>query len=206
MANQSPDRRAVLEMMAKAALASQFPGFSRWVFAAEHRHSTEAFTQPRPANYKLLFFSPHEYQTIDIVTEMIIPRDESPGARDAGVSEFIDFMAASGETEIQQPMRQGLRWLDAKAKESNDGAFVYLAPQQQTEILNRVAYQTQNEAGETQGRAFFRLIRRYTVMGYYTTRIGLEELDYPGLKFYSHSPVCPHANDPEHLHLPPARF
>src|SRR5579875_3781058 len=116
MANQSPDRRTVLEMIAKAAVASQFPGFSRWVFAADHTHSAEASTQPRPANYQPLYFSPHEYQTIDVVTEMIIPKDESPGAREAGVSEFIDFMAAHGEADIQEPMRQGLQWLDAKAR------------------------------------------------------------------------------------------
>lgn len=206
MASQSPDRRTVLEMIAKAAVASQFPGFSRWIFAAEHRHAIEAPAQPRPAYYKPLFFSAHEYQTIDMVTEMIIPKDESPGAREAGVSEFIDFMAAHGETEIQQPMRKGLQWLDAKANESSGKDFVHLAPEEQTAVLNKVAYRRQDEAGEAQGRAFFQLIRRYTVMGYYTTRIGLEELDYPGLQFYSHSPACPHTNDPEHLHLPPARF
>jgi gluconate 2-dehydrogenase gamma chain len=44
-------------------------------------------------------------------------------------------------------------------------------------------------------------MREYTVMGYYTSRIGLEQLDYPGLKFYSASPECPHKDDPEHLHL-----
>ncbi len=58
---------------------------------------------------------------------------------------------------------------------------------------------------DLQGTAFFKLIRRYTVMGYYTSRIGLEELDFPGLKFYSQSPECPHKNDPEHRHLPAAR-
>ncbi len=196
----------MLEMMAKAAIASQFPGFSRWVFAAEHQHAAEASVQSRPASYTPLFFSPHEFETIDTVSEMIIPKDESPGAQEAGVSEFIDFMAAHGETEIQQPMREGIRWLDSKAKESGSNAFVHLAPEQQIAILNKVAYQAQNAAGEAAGQAFFQLIRRYTVMGYYTSRIGLEELDYPGLKLYSHSPVCPHTGDPEHLHLPPPRF
>ena len=49
--------------------------------------------------------------------------------------------------------------------------------------------------------SFFRLLREYTVMGFYTTRIGLEELGYPGLRTYSKSPECPHVNDPEHRHL-----
>lgn len=205
MANQSPDRRAVLEMMAKAAVASQFPGFRRWVFAAGHKHSTSDSVEPRPADYKPLFFSPHEYETIDCVTEMIIPKDESPGAHEAGVSEFIDFMAAHGENEIQRPMQNGLRWLDAEARKSEGKTFMHLRPEQRTAILNKVAYRKQNEV-DAQGQAFFQLIRRYTVMGYYTSRVGLEELDCPGLKFYSHSPACPHKDDPEHLHLPVPRL
>jgi gluconate 2-dehydrogenase gamma chain len=44
-------------------------------------------------------------------------------------------------------------------------------------------------------------MRKYTVLGYYTSRIGLEELDYPGLRLYSSSPECPHKGDPEHKHL-----
>jgi hypothetical protein len=206
MANQSPDRRTVLEMMAKAAIASQFPGFSRWVFAAQNRHSTAGTAQSRAAVYQPLFFSPHEYETIAIVTEMIIPKDESPGAHEAGVSEFIDFMAAHGETEIQQPMRDGLLWLDTKAKEAGGKTFGQLVPEQRTAILGEVAYRPKDNAGEHQGQVFFRLIRRYTVMGYYTSRIGLEELDYPGLKLYAQSPACPHTDDPEHLHLPTPRF
>ncbi len=206
MANQAPDRRAVLELMAKAAVASQFPGFSRWMFAGEHKHPTDAYAPPRPAIYKPLFFSQHEYRTIDVVTELIIPKDESGGAHEAGVSEFIDFMAAHGEHDIQQPMRDGLQWLDSKAHEDSSGPFTQLAPDRQTAILRNVAYQPQNATSDLQGQAFFHLIRRYTVMGYYTSRVGLEELDYPGLKFYSHSPACPHVDDPEHLHLPAPKY
>ena len=205
MANQSPDRRVVLEMMAKAAVASQFPGFSRWVFAAEHQHTTAAPVQPRPANYKPLFFSAAEYQTLEVLTEMIIPADESPGAKDAGVSEFIDFMAAHGEEEIQRSMRDGFRWLDARAKRTHGDFFVKLSPEQQIAILKKVAYRDEGEPEDAQGQQFFQLVRRYTVMGYYTSRAGLEELDYPGLKLYSQSPACPHTDDPEHRHLPPPR-
>ena len=43
-------------------------------------------------------------------------------------------------------------------------------------------------------------------MGFYTSRIGLEALDYPGLKLYSESPGCPHPGDPEHLHLSNAAY
>lgn len=205
MANQNPDRRQVLEMLGKAALASQFPGFSRWVFGAEHQHAVSAPVQPRPAHYRPQYFTVAEYQALEMLTELIVPHDKSPGAKEAGVSEFIDFMAAHGEKEIQQPMRTGLAWLDAKAQKTHSHAFVSLAAEEQTAILKAIAYKNQFVPEDQEGQTFFRLLRRYTVMGYYTSRIGLEELDYPGLKLYSHSPACPHIDDPEHLHLSAGR-
>ena len=204
MANQSPDRRRVLEMMATAAVASQFPGFSRWVFAAEHKHEASAPVQPRPLNYKPQFFNADDYRTIEVLSEMIIPADESPGAKEAGVSEFIDFMAAHGDETLQKPMRAGLKWLETSSRQAGGKPFVELPGKQQIAVLTAVAYRNPALAGDPQGQAFFELMRRYTVMGYYTSRAGLEELSYPGLKFYSESPECPHKDAPEHRHLPPA--
>jgi hypothetical protein len=175
MANQSPDRRQALEMLALATAASRFPGFSRWICAPQH--AMQESVQPRPHTYAPQFFSPPEFEALDQLTDFIIPRDDTPGAKDAGVAEFIDFMAAS-DAKIQQPFREGLR------------PFLKLAAAQQNETLHAL-----------DGSPFFLLMRRYTVMGYYTSRMGLEQLDYPGLKLYSASPGCPHSGDPEHRHL-----
>jgi gluconate 2-dehydrogenase gamma chain len=205
MANQGSDRRTVLEMLAKAAAASQFPGFSRWAFGQQHEHAANATPSPRAVSYQPSYFSAPEYRTIDVLTGLIIPQDESPGAQEAGVSEFIDFLAAHGEKEIQQPMRNGLKWLDSTAKKGYGTSFTSLFPEQQIEILRRAAYRDSAAPGDGEGQAFFRLIRRYTVMGYYTSQVGLKELDYPGLRLYSQSPACPHTDDPEHRHLPPPR-
>src|SRR5579864_2045989 len=139
MANQGSDRRAVLEMLAKVAAASQFPGFSRWVFGQQHEHAADATPPARRANYRPSYFSPSEYRTIDVLTGLIIPQDGSPGAQEAGVSEFIDFMAAHGEKRIQQPMRNGLQWLDSAAKKTYGASFTSLSSEQQTEILKRMA-------------------------------------------------------------------
>ncbi len=134
MANQGADRREVLEMLAKAAVASQFPGFSRWVFGQQHNHA-DAAPPARQPNYQPAYFSPSEFRTIDVLTGLIIPKDDSPGAQEAGVSEFIDFMAAHGEKEIRQPMRDGLQWLESAAQRDYGSTFVKLAPDQQTAIL-----------------------------------------------------------------------
>jgi hypothetical protein len=73
--------------------------------------------------------------------------------------------------------------------------------------LEHLAYKDKYRPREEDGRDFFKLLRQYTVMGFYTSRIGLEELDYPGLKtVYEAMPGCPHLDDPEHRHLPPPQI
>jgi hypothetical protein len=206
MANQGLDRRTVLEMLAKAAAASQFPGFNRWVYGAEHQHGESEPPQRRQQPYSPMYFNRHQYQTIEILTDLIIPADKTPGAKEAGVCEFIDFMAAHGESGLRQPMLSGLAWLDAASRKAHGSAFAQLLPAQQIELLKTVAYRTPGMPADIEGQTFFKLIRRYTTMGYYTSRIGLKELDFPGLRLYTQSPACPHRNDPTHAHLPPPRI
>jgi gluconate 2-dehydrogenase gamma chain len=198
MAGQGIERRDILKMLATASLASGFPGFSRWSFACQH-HS-ETAVQIKPDHYQPRFFTAEEYAVIEQLADLIIPSDGTPGAREAGVSEFIDFMAWSDST-IQYRFRFGIIWLDALSRSRHGSAWTDLEPDKQAEILQGLAYPASFRPGEEDGRSFFRLFRDYTVMGFYTTRIGLEELDYPGLKLYAESPACPHPNDPEHRSL-----
>jgi gluconate 2-dehydrogenase gamma chain len=199
MAGQGLERREVLRVMALAATASQFPGFRRWAFACGHTRPASADVSL--GTYTPQFFTPEEYATVEQLCELIIPSDGSPGAREAGVSEFIDFMVFS-DPAVQYRFRYGLTWLDAHAERLYGARFASLQPDQQTSILRHLAYKDHYRTGEEEGRAFFRLMREYTIMGFYTSRIGLQELDYPGLRLYSESPGCPHVDDREHLHLP----
>src|SRR5207249_2547799 len=165
--------------------ARQCSGFSEWICAAQHTtdHAPGAGAQVRPANYRPQFFTPDEYVVVDQLAEIIIPKDETPGAREAGVSEFIDFMASS-DPALQQPMRDGLRWLHGQAHKEKGDDFAKLSAEQQEDLLRSLAYRNRYRPWQEAGQQFFHLIRRYTVMGYYTSRIGLEELDFPGLKMY----------------------
>lgn len=199
MAGQSLERRNVLEILSLAAVASRFKGFHRWRFICEHDDQADSGS-PGPASYTPQFFTPEEYQTLEGLCALIIPSDGTPGAREAGVSEFIDFMVAN-DPSIRYKFRYGLTWLDAQALKQNDKGFRELDSEKQTAILKRLAYRERYGPGEEDGRKFFHLLRRYTVMGFYTTRLGLQELDYPGLKFYSASPACAHKDDPEHVQV-----
>jgi hypothetical protein len=193
----------MLRVLALAAAASQFPGFQRWAFACDHlaggaRPST-------PARYAPQFFNAQEYATLERLSELIIPSDGSPGAKEAGVSEFIDFMVWS-DSSLQYRFRYGLAWLHAHACNLHGKAFLDLGADEQADILEHLAYKDRYRPGEEDGRAFFRVAREYTLMGFYTSKAGLEHLDFPGLKFYPESPGCPHGDDPEHLHLPPPKY
>jgi hypothetical protein len=202
MAGQGRERREILRMLALAAGASGYPGFSRWTFACGHGGNERL--QVRPARYAPRFFSADEYPTVERLTELILPSDGTPGAREAGVAEFVDFMVSS-DPKLQYRFRFGLAWLQARARRDHGRPVAELTEPEQTALLEPLAYKDRHRPGDEEGRAFFKLVREHTVMGFYTSRIGLEQLDYPGLRIYAESPGCPHPNDPEHRRLPAPR-
>ena len=202
MAGQGIQRREVLRILGTAAAAATFPGFSKWGFACGHVGNPALSI--RPASYHSIFFDTHEYAMVERLAEMIIPSDETPGAKEAGVAEFIDFMVAS-DPEVQYPFRIGLTWLNAHSERSTGKKFLELSPEQQTSLLEPLGLKNKARPGEEDGRKFFALLREYTLTGFYTSEIGFRELDNPALKFYAESPECPHKNDREHKHLSTAK-
>jgi hypothetical protein len=201
MAGQGIERREVLRILGTAAAAAQFGGFSKWAFACGHVGN--AVLQVKPAVYRPQFFTAEEYPAVERLAEVIIPSDGTPGAKEAGVAEFIDFMVFS-DPDVQYTFRTGLAWLNAHSERRLGTRFLELAPGQQTSLLEPLAYKAKARPGEEDGRAFFRLMREFTVTGFYTSEIGFKELDHPALKFYAESPECPHKDDREHRHLSPA--
>lgn len=162
----------------------------------------------RPVKYKPVFFAPEQYATVEVLAELILPATPShptaitphrtlvrphtvkpaeAGATDAGVAEFIDFMA-SQDAPLRHDFQAGLQWMDHAAGEHG---FLALPPAQQTALLERLAFKKNFQSGDEPGQSFFLLMRKYTVMGFYTSRIGMESLDYPGLRFYAESPSVP---------------
>jgi gluconate 2-dehydrogenase gamma chain len=208
MAGQNLERREMLRALSLASGAARFPGFVKWAFALPFNHSGEPRVSALSrtlagSSYKPQFFSDDEYETVSFLSELIIPTDSTPGARDAGVSEFIDFIVFN-DPELQFRFRSGIKWVDAHAGYLFGRQFRKLKTEEQIDILNHLAYKERHRAGEEDGRDFFRLIRGYTVIGFYTSRIGMEEIKYPGLKkYWREVPGCPHLDDPEHKHLPP---
>jgi len=202
MGDQNLNRREVLRVLSLAAAVGQFSGFERWSFGCGQQAAVQGAAQAPRETYIPQFFSSGEYAVLDRLTDLIIPSDATPGAQEAGVSEFIDFMV-SVDPDIQYRFRFGLAWIDAQARWLQGKPFLELPIGQQIEILERLAYKDKYRPHEEDGRAFFKVVREYTVMGFYTSRIGLQQLGYPGLQtVYDEMPGCPHLDDPEHRHLP----
>ena len=198
MAGQGIRRREMLRIMGTAAAAASFPGFSKWGFACGHIGN--AALAIKPASYRPQFFSDPEYAMVERLAEIIIPSDVTPGAKEAGVAEFIDFMVWS-DPEVQYPLRMGLAWLNAHSERTVGKKFLEISPDQQTSLLEPLGYKEKARPGEGDGRKFFTLMREFTVTGFYTSEIGFKELDNPALTFYSESPECPHQDDREHKKL-----
>ncbi|MBZ5527586.1 MAG: gluconate 2-dehydrogenase subunit 3 family protein [Acidobacteriia bacterium] len=193
-----------MRIMAMAAVASHYPGFTKWVFACAHPAAAGA-QQIKPAKYTAQFCTAQEYALVERLTEMIIPSDDGPGAREAGVAEFVDFMVAHDRAR-QYKFRTGMTWLNVHAQRLKGRAFLELSEAQQADILEPLAYKSRHREGEEEGRDFFSSIKELTAMGFYSSEIGYRDLDNPALKFYAESPACPHAGDPEHRHLPPPKW
>lgn len=126
------------------------------------------------------FFDTHEMATITLIADLIIPRDEHSGnASDAGVPAFIEFIVKD-EPVHQLPMRGGLRWLDIQCLNRNGKDFAGCTPDQRIAMLQEIAYPMKAKPETQQGVAFFNKIRDLTAIGFFTSKMGIEDLGYKG--------------------------
>jgi hypothetical protein len=161
--------------------------------AQAHTHAQQARAaatkQSKP--YKPKFFTAHEYATVAVLVDLIIPKDERSGsATDAGVPEFMDFMMTD-RPDGQVPMRGGLAWLDNECYERFGKTFVATAPSEQTAVLDDIAWPKKAKPEMSQGVAFFNMFRDMTASGFWSSKIGVADLDYRGNTFVQEWAGCP---------------
>ncbi|TCK85116.1 gluconate 2-dehydrogenase subunit 3 family protein [Albibacterium bauzanense] len=126
------------------------------------------------------FFDEHEMATIAVLVDIIIPKDEVSGsATDAGVPDFIEFIVKD-IPQHQLPMRGGLKWLDMQCLNRFDSVFKECNEAQQIELIDQIAYPDKATPEMKQGVAFFSRLRQLTASGFYTTKIGIEDIGYKG--------------------------
>jgi Gluconate 2-dehydrogenase subunit 3 len=162
----------IVTRAAAAAGGQQF--FSRWLRAAQDESA-----QPK-------FFDSIGFRIVTAFTEILIPTDDTPGAREARVAEFIDFVvfsAAEYAPEMQTSWRKAISWLGSRNFDS-------LSHAEQLALVEKIS----QPAHEAHG--IFVLIKEMTVHAFYTSRVGLVDvLHYKGNAYLTEFPACTH---PEH--------
>lgn len=128
------------------------------------------------------FFTEPEMAAITVLCDIIIPADEHSGsASDAGVPEFIEFIVKD-QPAYQTPLRGGLRWLDIQSLKRYENIFVNCSEKQQLELIDLIAYPEKAPRHMQAGAAFFSTMRNLTATGFFTTKMGIEDIGYAGNK------------------------
>lgn len=128
------------------------------------------------------FFTPHEMATITVLGDIIIPKDEKSGsASDAKVPEFIEFIVKD-MPDHQLPMRGGLRWLDMQMLNRHNNTFKDCSAEQQLALVREIAYPGKARPEMQQGVAFFNRMRSLTATGFFTSKMGMDDIGYVGNK------------------------
>jgi gluconate 2-dehydrogenase gamma chain len=198
------DRRSALRLIGAAPLAVGFG-----VSAAQAEQAREKATQAVRAAaqgkaYKPQFFTSHEWETVRLLVDMIIPRDERSGsATDAGVPEFMDVLMMDkwederGREARQTAMRGGLAWIDVECRRRFGHSFVECAETERIALLDDIAYakggqdDVDEDAGDPRdlrvrlrhGPSFFNSFRDLTASGFWSSPMGVEDLGYKGNTF-----------------------
>lgn len=126
------------------------------------------------------FFDAHEMASLTVLVDIIIPKDEVSGsATEAGVPEFLEFIVKDMPRH-QTPLRGGLRWLDLQCNKQFNTPFSSCTAAQQIAMVDQIAFPEKAKPEMTQGVSFFNLLRDLTATGFYTSKIGLKDIDYRG--------------------------
>ena len=186
-------RRDAVQLMAALPIAA----FLSWPTAEQEKVRRFVDTALKSAAdgvaYAPKFFTAAEYRTAGILADMIIPRDDRSGsATDAGVPEFMDFMMIDRPNN-QKWMRDGLAWLDAQSRTRFSKPFADATVPQREQILNDIAWPARAAAGMSDGVGFFNRFRDLTASGFWSSRIGVKDLQYMGNLFVPNWDGCPPA-------------
>jgi len=157
---------------------------------AERRADSTAALMQAPQ-----FFTPHEFATVTLLADLIIPPDErSGGASDAGVPAYIDFsLREVEEATIRLAMRGGLAWLDAECGRRFGRTFVDAASAQRLAILDDIAWPARAAPALANGAAFFSDFRDLVATAFWSSRTGLRDLQYQGNEALPEWTGCPEA-------------
>ena len=186
-------RREALGVLAAIPFAVAFRPLPEWLDAAAADQAARAAEEALAAGppYTPKFFTPHEWRTVRVLADLVIPRDERSGsATDAGAPEFMDTILAAYPDQ-QTPMRGGLAWLDAESRRRFGTRFVESGGPGQRALLDDLAWPKRARAEMKPGAAFFSRFRDLVAAGFWSSPMGIADLQYRGNTAMAEWRGCP---------------
>ncbi len=190
--NLKQDRRQWLKTSATVLGASLLP---LPVVQAEtaQAETGKASATPKASNTKSAarFFTPSQYTLVEELSETVIPADShSGGAKAAKVADYIEqFLRESIDDNEKSIWREGLPLIDMMSQHYNGKSFVDSSSEQRIAVLTVLSdNERMTDLPEVR---FFRELKRLTVHGYYTSKIGIhDELEYKGNRMLAQYVGC----------------
>lgn len=178
-------RRDLLQAITLAPAAAMVPLASMATPAAPQEAKSSEPYKPR-------VFNPHEWKTIHVLSDRIIPADERTGsATEAGVPEFIDDWLNLKGGLLKTEVLGGLAWIDMECNRHFHRDFVDCSEAQQSQILDRIAYPAKAAPADANAVAAFNRIRDLVLGGFYSSKMGIADLQYKGNKALAEWNGCP---------------
>ena len=180
--HSNPSRREILQQLAIALTAAGANSFN--IEAARVVHELAVEAREQSGNYVPKAFTEHQYQTITRLAELIIPADNGgPSAVDADAPEFIDLLCSQND-QLLRIFVEGVSWLDMRTQNTHQQPFVRVNETVQTTLIDILVEAERGQMHDElrQGVTFFNWVRRMTVDAYYTSPIGIADIDFKGNK------------------------
>ena len=121
------------------------------------------------------WLSAKQFETAGAIVERIIPKTDTPGARDVGVPAFIDLMYGKYMMDDEKRVfASGLAEVETASASMSQKPFAQMLPAQQDSVLTKMAVAAQDKE-----KTFFHLIKELTLLGYFSSEpVGKNVLHY----------------------------
>ena len=185
------DRREFVKFMAAAPLAHfAVTALDLEEAAIQTRETLEKLAE-RGQQYQPKVFTPQEWRTARVLVDLVIPKDARSGsATDAKVPEFMDVFMQTREN-MRTWMRTGLTWLDEETQKRFTKAFVDCDDAQRKAVLDDIAWPRRARPEMQAGVRFFTNFRNFTASGFWSSKMGVDDLQYMGNRPIAQWTGCP---------------
>lgn len=188
-------RRLALAGFSAATSPAWARAFASFASADEHAHAAAAAAAADPA-WCPEFLSAEQDKLVTALAEAIIPATDTPGAAAAFVNRYVDAVLADADEHERDDFVRGLEWIDRRCQTIFGTTFVGATPEQQNALLTIISSEDNHEGADQIGCAFFEDLKVKTIVGYYTSEVGIrDELKDGGPLFFPGLTACSH---PEH--------